>query len=163
MGIAQVFKLTRKHDNGPLAQRRSYFCLKPTILLGIVPPLLYDNLYELMVELYITFSPINRVYKKIFCIKTKHLLQLEQKVQTQQVLIWRRWRDSNPRYRKVQLISSQPRYDHFDTSPYFLQLQYLFLMRRDSWRELNDKTHFANTICLRVAMDFTLDVLSCAT
>ena len=95
--------------------------------------------------------------------KTKHLLHLEQKAQTQQVLIWRRWRDSNPRYRKVQLISSQPRYDHFDTSPYFLQLQYLFLVRRDSWRELNDKTHFSNAICLRVAIDFTPGVLSYAT
>ena len=76
---------------------------------------------------------------------------------------WRRWRDSNPRYRKVQLISSQPRYDHFDTSPYFLQLQYLFLVRRDSWRELNAKTHFSNAICLRVAIDFTPGVLSYAT
>ena len=33
-------------------------------------------------------------------------------------LIWRRWRDSNPRTVARQLISSQPRYDHFDTSPY---------------------------------------------
>ena len=63
----------------------------------------------------------------------------------------------------LQLISSQPRYDHFDTSPYFLQLQYLFLVRRDSWRELNDKTHYSNAICLRVAMDFTPGVLSYAT
>ena len=34
------------------------------------------------------------------------------------VLFWRRRWDSNPRYREVQLISSQSRYDHFDTSPY---------------------------------------------
>ena len=33
-------------------------------------------------------------------------------------LFWRRRWDSNPRYREVQLISSQSRYDHFDTSPY---------------------------------------------
>ena len=32
--------------------------------------------------------------------------------------VWRRRWDSNPRYREVQLISSQSRYDHFDTSPY---------------------------------------------
>ena len=31
---------------------------------------------------------------------------------------WRRRGDSTPRYREVQLISSQSRYDHFDTSPY---------------------------------------------
>ena len=30
---------------------------------------------------------------------------------------WRSGWDSNPRYPKVQLISSQSRYDHFDTSP----------------------------------------------
>ncbi len=30
---------------------------------------------------------------------------------------WRSGWDSNPRYREVQLISSQPRYDHFDTTP----------------------------------------------
>ena len=34
--------------------------------------------------------------------------------------VWRRRWDSNPRYREVQLISSQSRYDHFDTSPYML-------------------------------------------
>ena len=32
---------------------------------------------------------------------------------------WRRGRDSNPREIALKLISSQPRYDHFDTSPYF--------------------------------------------
>ena len=30
---------------------------------------------------------------------------------------WRKRWDSNPRYREVQLISSQSRYDHFDTLP----------------------------------------------
>ena len=34
--------------------------------------------------------------------------------------IWRRERDSNPRARERKLISSQPRYDHFDISPYML-------------------------------------------
>ena len=32
--------------------------------------------------------------------------------------VWRRRWDSNPRYPEVQLISSQSRYDHFDTSPF---------------------------------------------
>ena len=32
-------------------------------------------------------------------------------------LVWRRGRDSNPREIALKLISSQPRYDHFDTSP----------------------------------------------
>ena len=31
---------------------------------------------------------------------------------------WRRGRDSNPREIALKLISSQPRYDHFDTSAY---------------------------------------------
>ena len=31
--------------------------------------------------------------------------------------VWRRGRDSNPRGIAPKLISSQPRYDHFDTSP----------------------------------------------
>ena len=33
-------------------------------------------------------------------------------------LFWRRGWDSNPRSFARKLISSQPRYDHFDTSPY---------------------------------------------
>ena len=33
---------------------------------------------------------------------------------------WRRGRDSNPRGIAPKLISSQPRYDHFDTSAYML-------------------------------------------
>ena len=36
------------------------------------------------------------------------------------VIRWRRRRDSNPRGIAPQLISSQPRYDRFDTSPYML-------------------------------------------
>lgn len=31
---------------------------------------------------------------------------------------WRSGWDSNPRDVSVKLISSQPRYDHFDTAPY---------------------------------------------
>ncbi len=34
--------------------------------------------------------------------------------------MWRRERDSNPRVLSHKLISSQPRYDHFDISPYML-------------------------------------------
>ena len=34
-------------------------------------------------------------------------------------LFWRRGRDSNPRVLAHKLISSQPRYDHFDTSAYY--------------------------------------------
>ena len=33
------------------------------------------------------------------------------------VQLWRRRWDSNPRAVARKLISSQPRYDHFDTSP----------------------------------------------
>ena len=34
------------------------------------------------------------------------------------VFVWRSEWDSNPREVSLKLISSQPRYDHFDTSPY---------------------------------------------
>gem|GEM_PF-4886242 len=37
--------------------------------------------------------------------------------------IWRRGRDSNPCALSRKLISSQPRYDHFDTSPYMFTLK----------------------------------------
>ena len=37
--------------------------------------------------------------------------------------IWRRERDSNPRVLSHKLISSQPRYDHFDISPYMIKLK----------------------------------------
>ena len=39
-------------------------------------------------------------------------------------LSWRRRWDSNPRAREGKLISSQPRYDHFDTSPCIMQVFY---------------------------------------
>ena len=35
-------------------------------------------------------------------------------------VFWRRGRDSNPREIALKLISSQPRYDRFDTSPYII-------------------------------------------
>ena len=38
---------------------------------------------------------------------------------------WRSGWDSNPRNLAVQLISSQSRYDHFDTAPYLSQHQHL--------------------------------------
>ena len=37
--------------------------------------------------------------------------------------VWRRGRDSNPCALSRKLISSQPRYDHFDTSPYMFTLK----------------------------------------
>lgn len=39
---------------------------------------------------------------------------------------WRRERDSNPRGIAPKLISSQPRYDHFDTLPYLLLLIFYY-------------------------------------
>ena len=35
---------------------------------------------------------------------------------------WRRRWDSNPRALADNLISSQARYDHFDTSPYIIEI-----------------------------------------
>ena len=49
------------------------------------------------------------------------------------VLFWRKRWDSNPRYREVQLISSQSRYDHFDTLPC------------NVLRSLNDNIMYYNT------------------
>ena len=37
------------------------------------------------------------------------------------VLLWRKRWDSNPRTVARQLISSQSRYDHFDTTPYMFK------------------------------------------
>lgn len=34
------------------------------------------------------------------------------------IILWRKRWDSNPRAREDYLISSQARYDHFDTLPY---------------------------------------------
>ena len=44
----------------------------------------------------------------------------KQQAKTYCFFYWRCGWDSNPRYREVQLISSQSRYDHFDTTPYML-------------------------------------------
>ena len=41
-------------------------------------------------------------------------------------LFWRRGWDSNPCDVAVKLISSQPRYDHFDTSPCMFQSAFIF-------------------------------------
>ncbi len=49
---------------------------------------------------------------------------------------WRRGRDSNPRGIAPKLISSQPRYDHFDTSPYEKLLKILSEIRENFGREL---------------------------
>ena len=48
---------------------------------------------------------------------------------------WRRERDSNPRVVAHKLISSQPRYDRFDISPYMLSLKSGF-----DWAEHQDRT-----------------------
>ena len=47
----------------------------------------------------------------------------EKKAPEARCLYWRRGRDSNPCALSRKLISSQPRYDHFDTSPYMFTLK----------------------------------------
>ncbi len=42
---------------------------------------------------------------------------------TRMLCFWRRGRDSNPRELSPKLISSQPRYDHFDTSACMIKLR----------------------------------------
>ena len=55
-------------------------------------------------------------------VRSRSFLSLEQKnhhpvFNKNQVMIWRSGWDSNPRRVAPQLISSQSRYDHFDTAP----------------------------------------------
>ncbi len=53
---------------------------------------------------------------------------------------WRRGRDSNPREIALKLISSQPRYDRFDTSPCIFQLICLKINFRKKKRKDEEKT-----------------------
>ena len=55
---------------------------------------------------------------------------------------WRSGWDSNPRAREDYLISSQARYDHFDTAPYMLNRCFssLFFDEKGLWKELTERT-----------------------
>ncbi len=55
---------------------------------------------------------------------------------------WRKRWDSNPRARDGYLISSQARYDHFDTAPYMLNRCFssLFFDEKGLWKELTERT-----------------------
>ena len=55
---------------------------------------------------------------------------------------WRSGWDSNPRAREDYLISSQARYDHFDTAPYMLNRRFssLFFDEKRLWKELTERT-----------------------
>ena len=55
---------------------------------------------------------------------------------------WRSGWDSNPRAREDYLISSQARYDHFDTAPYMLNRCFssLFFGEKRLWKELTERT-----------------------
>ena len=55
---------------------------------------------------------------------------------------WRSGWDSNPRAREDYLISSQARYDHFDTAPYMLSRRFSppFFDRKRLWKELTERT-----------------------
>ena len=57
--------------------------------------------------------------------------------------MWRRGWDSNPCDVAVKLISSQPRYDHFDTSPCMFQSAFIFAqisLRKLLERKAGEKT-----------------------
>ena len=58
------------------------------------------------------------------------------------VQLWRRRWDSNPRAVARKLISSQPRYDHFDTSPYSQDPGYYISTRRKNQGSLPVSTGF---------------------
>ena len=55
---------------------------------------------------------------------------------------WRKRWDSNPRAREDYLISSQARYDHFDTAPYMLSRRFFppFSGEKGLWKELTERT-----------------------
>ena len=55
---------------------------------------------------------------------------------------WRSGWDSNPRAREDYLISSQARYDHFDTAPYMLSRRFFppFSGEKGLWKELTERT-----------------------
>ena len=55
---------------------------------------------------------------------------------------WRKRWDSNPRAREDYLISSQARYDHFDTAPYMFSRRFSlpFSDRKGLWKELTERT-----------------------
>ena len=55
---------------------------------------------------------------------------------------WRSGWDSNPRAREDYLISSQARYDHFDTAPYMLSRRFFppFSGEKRLWKELTERT-----------------------
>ena len=55
------------------------------------------------------------------------------------LLFWRSGWDSNPREIALKLISSQPRYDHFDTAAYLI-----FFAR---WRELSSQPRYVLLRC----------------
>ena len=53
---------------------------------------------------------------------------------------WRSGWDSNPRAREDYLISSQARYDHFDTAPYMFTRCFpdVFSVQKGIWKELQN-------------------------
>ena len=55
---------------------------------------------------------------------------------------WRSGWDSNPRAREDYLISSQARYDHFDTAPYMFSRHFFlpFSGEKGLWKELTERT-----------------------
>ena len=67
----------------------------------------------------------NPLSQKTVCVRNVHFVDLNETFRSKKKArkawglpgFWRSGWDSNPRYPKVQLISSQSRYDHFDTTP----------------------------------------------
>ena len=53
--------------------------------------------------------------------------------------MWRRERDSNPRAIARKLISSQPRYDHFDISPYSVVFEFCTAFARPMLKCVHSK------------------------
>ena len=137
-----------------LAQNRTQFCFAK----GVFGGHRFRQCKRRTFRCSVGYSPLARFFRRAPCEQAPRRLWLktEPNFASQKVysgaplppmqkahrlvclLRWRKRWDSNPRYREVQLISSQSRYDHFDTLPYcereyytivFKKLQVLFEKR----------------------------------
>ena len=61
-------------------------------------------------------NKLSHRFFKLYILKVKDK-KTRKHPQMRMLSFWRRERDSNPRVLSHKLISSQPRYDHFDISP----------------------------------------------
>ena len=82
-------------------------------------------------------------------VRIPHFISPTQKAPHEGVLLrWRSGWDSNPRDVAVKLISSQPRYDHFDTAPW--QRRNYITTKSDLTRKMENAPASGRCICIVV-------------